>query len=75
MIKIWTYRVIHEIVTLTPQAGLGLVRGALSARGLSVQRRRVMETLHRLDPVTSALRQSRAIIRRTYWVPGPNSLW
>lgn len=68
-------RVVREILTLTPQSGLGLVRGALRSRGLRLQRRRVIETLQRLDPVTSALRQSRTIIRWTYRVPGPNSLW
>ena len=67
-------RVVSEILTLIPQSGLSLVRGALRSRGLQVQRRRIIETLQRLDPVTSALRQSRTIIRRTYSVPGPNSL-
>ena len=68
-------KVVSEILILTPQSGLSLVRGALRSQGLRVQRRHVIETLQRLDPVTSALRQSRTIIRRTYSVHGPNSLW
>ena len=68
-------RLVREILTTTPQSGLYLIIGALRSRGIYVQRRRVIETLHRLDPVTSALRQSRTIIRRAYSVPGPNSLW
>ena len=68
-------RVISEILALTPQSGLRLVLGALRSRGYRIQRRQVAEALQRLDPVTSALRQSRGIIRRTYCVPGPNSLW
>ena len=68
-------RVVSEILTLTPQSGLGLVRGAFRSQGLHLQRLRIIETLQRLEPVTSALHQSRAIVRRSYSVPGPNSLW
>jgi hypothetical protein len=66
---------VRGILSITPQSGVGLVQGALRSRGLRIQRRRVLESLRRLDPITSALRQSRRIIRRTYRVPGPNSLW
>ena len=66
---------VREILSVTPQSGVGLVQGALRSRGLRIQRHRVIESLRRLDPITSALRQSRRIIRRTYSVPGPNSLW
>ena len=68
-------RVISEILAITPQSGLRLVQGALRSRGYRIQRRRIIEALQRLDPITSALRQTRGIIRRTYRVPGPNSLW
>lgn len=66
---------IIEITAVTPQSGVGLIQGALRSRGHQIQRRRIREALQRLDPVTSALRQSRRIIRRSYNVPGPNSLW
>ena len=67
--------IVRSILSVTLQSGVGLVRGALRSRGLRIQRRRVIEALQRLDPVMSVLRQSRRIIRRTYQVPGPNSLW
>jgi len=67
--------VIRDVLTLAPQSGVGLFRGALRSRGLPVQRHRVIAVLQRLDPVTSALRQTRRIIRRTYNVPCPNPLW
>ena len=67
--------IVRSILSVTPQSGVGLVQGALRSRGLRIQRRRVIEALQRLDPVMSVLRQSRRIIRRTYQVPGPNSLW
>ena len=66
---------VREIMSVTPQSGAGFVQGALRSRGLRIQRHRVVASLRRLDPVTSALRQSCTIIRRTYRVPGPNSLW
>ena len=67
--------IVREILSITPQSGLGLMQGGLRSRGLRIQRRQVLSSLQRLDPVTSALGQSRTIIRRTYNVPGPNSLW
>ncbi|CAB4039815.1 Hypothetical predicted protein, partial [Paramuricea clavata] len=42
---------IKAILTITPQSGLGLIRGALRSRGLLVrQRHRVIAALQRLDP-------------------------
>ena len=67
--------IVREILSITPQSGLGLVQGALRLRGLRIQRHRVLSRLRRLDPITSALQQSRTIICQTYHVPGPNSLW
>ncbi len=47
---------VREIMNITPQSGVGLIRGALRSRGYHVQRRRIRESLQWLDPVTSALR-------------------
>ena len=66
---------VRQILTTAPQSGIGLIRGALQSRGWRIQRHRIMAALQRLDPVMSALRQTRRIIRRTYNVPSPNSLW
>lgn len=43
--------------------------------GIRVQRWRVREALHRIDPAGSAMRAVRLIRRRPYRVPCPNSLW
>ena len=67
--------IVRNILSVTPQSGVGLVQGALRSRGLRLQRHCGIEALQRLDPVMSVLRQSRRIIRQTYQVPGPNSLW
>ena len=56
-------RLVREILMATPWSGLHLIIGALRSRGIDVQRRRVIKTLHRLYPATSVLCQSRTIIR------------
>ncbi len=67
--------VVAEILETTPQAGRNLVRGSLQSRGIHVQRRRIVEAIQRVDPVTPTLRDSRQIVRRCYSVPCPNFLW
>ena len=52
-----------------------MVDGYLHAEGTVVQRERVRRTLATVDPVGTASRWGRAINRRVYSVPCPNSLW
>ncbi|XP_028413667.1 uncharacterized protein LOC114536523 [Dendronephthya gigantea] len=67
--------IVREVLRITPRIGYRLVQGALRNRGLNVQRRRILDSLRRVDPVMVTLRASRAIIRRRYSVPCPNALW
>ena len=67
--------IVREILHRTPQAGRGLIQGALRSRQLSVQRERIRASIRRVDPVTLTLRNARHIIRRRYNVPCPNALW
>ena len=62
---------VARVLQDTPQAGLNLVLGATRARGLRLQR----DSMIRVDPITSTLRNSRRVVRRTYSVPCPNALW
>ena len=55
--------------------GRSLVTGHLHSLGIRVQQKRVTESLSRVDPDNSRLRRSILIRRRSYSVPGPNSLW
>ena len=59
----------------TPTAGLQMVTGALRGRGTVVQRRRILQSLRRLDPVSRSLQRLTTTYRRVYSVPGPNALW
>jgi len=52
-----------------------MMNGYLRTRGLVVQRERVRQSLKRIDPLSSSSRWARAVMRRTYSVPTPNSLW
>uniref|UniRef100_A0A3Q3LWI2 Integrase catalytic domain-containing protein n=1 Tax=Labrus bergylta TaxID=56723 RepID=A0A3Q3LWI2_9LABR len=58
-----------------PRSGSEMMRAYLRAEGIVVQRRRVRETLNRIDPAAAAQRWSQTVARRTYHVPFPNSLW
>jgi hypothetical protein len=66
---------VASIIQLSPNAGEVMVRGALRARGVKIQRWRIRESLMRVDPVRRRRRQRLRIERRVYRVPGPNSLW
>ena len=68
-------QMVRSILRVTPRIGYRLVQGALRRRGLHIQRRRVLESLQQVDPVTITMRSSRSIIRRRYLVPCPNALW
>jgi hypothetical protein len=56
-------------------SGVSMVRGGLRARGIIVQRQRVIDSLRRVDPLSQILRRRILTYRRQYRVPGPNSLW
>lgn len=58
-----------------PHCGQVLLRSMLEAQGIIVQRDRLRESVKRVDPEHSNSRWRQEISRRTYNVPGPNSLW
>lgn len=66
---------VRDILKSTPSVGLSLMRGALRARGLNIQRERVRESMNRVDPVSRTVHHTQFITRRVYNVRSPNSLW
>lgn len=58
-----------------PESGIRYVTGFLRHHGLNIQRRRIIESLHRVDPIGRTLQERRAIVRRIYHVARPNALW
>ena len=55
--------------------GYPIVSGHLKSINLRIQRRRIRESLARIDPGSVSLRWAVVVSRRSYSVAGPNSLW
>lgn len=66
---------VRNLVTLYPQCGEKTLRGQLRSRGFHVQRRRIWDSLHRVDPSGVCARSRVLLHRRVYCVESPNSLW
>lgn len=59
-----------------PQSGVRYLRGRLRKKhGLRIQKRRIKESIDRVDPLGTALRNYTTIQRRSYHVSRPNALW
>ena len=66
---------VHDVQHSQPNCGLVMIQGHLASQGTIVQRRRLRESVRRLNPLGPEERWHQAISRRSYSVPGPNSLW
>ena len=67
--------VLRTILDTLPDVGEKIVTGALRARGIYVQRRRIRDAIMEVDPVNRALRRTISVVRRVYSVFSPNALW
>ena len=68
-------RIIRAIKADHPNDGERMMSGHLVARGIFIQRTRLRASIHRTDPVNTALRRSVAVRRRVYYAEGPNAVW
>ena len=68
-------RLIESIKAVHPNDGERLMIGHLASRNIFVPRARLRGSLHRVDPVSTALRRSVTIRRRRYVCDGPNAVW
>lgn len=66
---------ITQIQREFPNCGQVMINSLLQQRGIFIQRYRIRESIFRVDPLRSALRWQQVVSRRTYSVPGANSLW
>ena len=66
---------VREIQYNNPNIGMSLLQGYLQSRGVFVQRHRVRQSVLRINPIASLSRWQQVVSRRSYSVPGPNSLW
>ena len=67
--------IVTEMIQLQPSYGIRTVQSRLRARGFNLQRERVRESIHRVDPLGVETRLRTSLHRRQYSVPTPNSLW
>ena len=58
-----------------PNVGFRYVRGHLRSVGIRVQKRRVLDSLKRVDRVWRFIRKCAVIHRRKYFSSRPNALW
>ena len=68
-------RVMKEVKEIHPNDGERMIIGHLAQRGIILQRARVRASIHRIDPINTAVRRSVALRRRVYHVDGPNCVW
>ena len=64
--------IVREIIDRFPTAGEVMLAGYLKSQSVSIQQRRLRESIHRIRGHSTT---SRRIQRRVYNVPGPNYLW
>ena len=67
--------IMHHLISEYPTSGLRMLTGHLCRMVVRVPRRRLRESLLRVDPIHTFVRQLHTIQRRTYSVPNVNSLW
>ena len=68
-------QLIKEIKEVHPNDGERMIIGHLAQHGVILQRARIRASIHRIDPVNTAIRRSVALRRRVYHVDGPNCVW
>ena len=66
---------VRRIKLKHPYDGERLMIGHLARKGVRVQRARLRGSIHRIDPINTAIRRSVAIRRRVYHSNGPNHTW
>lgn len=66
---------IATISTHNPNLGEKSIDGLLRAQGIIVQRHRIRDALHVVDPEGVEYRLRTVLRRRQYSVPSPNALW
>jgi hypothetical protein len=67
--------VIGQFRANKPDSGLRYIIGSLRDSGIRIQRSRVIDSIRRVDPLGTVLRERASIHRRQYAVSRPNALW
>ena len=77
-VQICRIPILHVVDTIKKthaNDGERLMIGHLRSRRIFVPRSRIQASIHRVDPVNTAIRRRVTIRRRVYYAEGPNSVW
>lgn len=66
---------VREFVSGFPERGEIMLEACLSESNCFVSRKRLRESISRVDPEGRSHRRNKAVHRRVYSVPGPHHLW
>ena len=66
---------VQSIKQVHPNDGERMMIGHLAQHNVIVPRARLRASIHRVDPINTAVRRSVTIRRRVYHADGPNSVW
>ena len=66
---------VYHVKLAHPNDGERLMAGHLISQGIFITRARLRASIHRVDPVNTALRRSVVTRRRVYYAEGPNYVW
>ena len=66
---------VKSIKQVHPNDGERMLIGHLARQNVIIQRARLRESIHRVDPINTAIRRSVTIRRRVYHADGPNAVW
>lgn len=68
-------QLVYRIKLAHPYDGERLLARHLISEGVMIPRARLRDSIHRVDPVNTALRRSVVVRRRVYYAEGPNYVW
>ena len=67
--------VVRGIKAKHPNNGEVMMQAHLISRGIYIQRAKLRQAIHHVDPINIALRCLKTVQRRQYMVKGPNAVW
>ena len=66
---------VNKVINDFPRCGENMIMQILRQTGISVQRYRLRDSIHRIDSIGVSERKRGRLHRRVYEVMGPNHLW
>jgi len=68
-------KIVEDFRDRNPHLGLRFLMSHVSRHNLRIQKQRLRDSVHRVDPVSNTIRSRQTTRRRRYKVSRPNALW